>query len=315
MADTSKFVISGFYDEISSDLQTQIDVVKELSEGYMCPRSINGKNISAYSVEEFERDIKPLLDNSGIRFSSIGSPIGKIGLYDDEAFESQKKKLANLIKIAQLMDCKYIRVFSFFVNKKGDYSEYFPVVVKKLKEFIKIAEGSGVVLLHENEKKIYGDTPERCLQLAKELFCDSFKLAFDSSNYIQCKCEPYAAYEMLKDYTVYYHVKDCSPEGVEVPLGMGDGRYPEILADLVKRGYEGFITMEPHTLKYALTKRLFFFLPIAYLIPPIRYYRRVFKRIDKNLGKGRLQSVGRKEIFVVQYTALKKMLADIEAKA
>lgn len=311
MSDVSKMKISGFYDEVSSDLQVQIKTVSELNEKYICPRLINGKNISSFTPEEFAKNIKPVLDNAGIGFSSIGSPIGKVDIYDDAGFASQKEKLKNLIEIAKMMNCKYIRVFSFFVNPKGDYNQYFPVVVEKLKTFIKIAEGSGVVLLHENEKKIYGDTPERCLQLAKELCCDTFKLAFDSSNYIQCKCEPYEAFKLLKDYTVYYHIKDCSPEGVEVPLGMGNGSYFEILSDLAAEGYDGFLTLEPHTQKYAILKKAVFFLPFVSLIPPLRYYRRVFKRIDKNAGIGRLKNVSSKEVFIWQYDALKQMLSKI----
>ena len=82
--------ISGFYDEVSSDLETQLKLMKKLGESYICPRGVNGRNISSYTAAEFERDIKPVLDSYGAKFSSIGSPIGKIGLYDDEAYERQK---------------------------------------------------------------------------------------------------------------------------------------------------------------------------------------------------------------------------------
>ena len=80
----SKFTISGFYDEVSVDLNTQIGEIKQLGESYLCPRSVNGKNIADYTAEEFERDIKPILDKEGIMFSSIGSPIGKVNI-DDES--------------------------------------------------------------------------------------------------------------------------------------------------------------------------------------------------------------------------------------
>ena len=41
----SKIKISGFYDEVSSNLKTQLDLMKELGESYICPRNINGKSI------------------------------------------------------------------------------------------------------------------------------------------------------------------------------------------------------------------------------------------------------------------------------
>ena len=89
----------------------------------MCPRVVDGKNIADYTAEEFAANIKPRLDAAGIKFSSIGSPIGKIGLYDDAAYEAQLAKLEELVKICKLMDCKYIRMFSFRVKQGGDYGK------------------------------------------------------------------------------------------------------------------------------------------------------------------------------------------------
>lgn len=308
--------ISGFYDEVSSDLRVQLELMKKLGERYICPRNVNGKNIAEYTAEEFLTDVKPVLDEYGASFSSIGSPIGKIGLYDDEAYEKQCGQLRELVKIANAVNCRYIRIFSFHVDPKGDYAEYKPVVMKKLKGFRDIAEEGGVVLLHENEKKIYGDVPSRCLEIYEELGNDNFRLAFDASNFIQCGAKPAEAYALLKDYCVYYHVKDCSPEGVEVPIGMGDGGYREMLADLVvNRGYDGFFTLEPHTAKYALLKNAFNVLfPIAALIPAVKNFHKVFLRIDKAYGIKRFEKVSREKVFVWQYEGLKKLLAEVGAK-
>ena len=250
--------ISGFYDEASSDLREQCELIKSFGEGYLCPRVVNGRNISTYTAEEFEKEIKPVLDEYGVKFSSIGSPIGKIDLYDDEAYEGQLKKLEELVKICKIMGCKYIRMFSFHVDAKGNYDEYFPVVVKKIRGFLEKVKGTDVILLHENEKKIYADTPERVLKLYKEINDPQFQLAFDASNFIQCNCNAPQAYEMLKEYVVYYHIKDCSPEKVEVPIGLGEGGYDNMIHDLiVNRKYDGFMTLEPHTGKYAEAKIIF----------------------------------------------------------
>lgn len=310
----AKITISGFYDEVDGSLDKQIALLKELGETYMCPRTIDGKNISAYTVEEFAEKIKPRLDANGIKFSSIGSPIGKVGLKDETGFEKQKNQLKELIKIAQLMDCKYIRIFSFFVDSKGDFAEYKPIVFKKLKEFIDIAEDSGVVLLHENEKGIYGAKADKCLEIAKEFYGKNFALAFDSSNFVQCDDRPLEAYKLLKEYVKYIHVKDCSKYKVEVPLGMGEGDYKEIFTDLVEQGFEGFATMEPHTLKYALLKKPFYAMPFVSLIPPLKHYRKVFRSIDKAYGKKAFQTVTRKEVFLWQYENLTKLLKEVGAR-
>lgn len=307
--------ISGFTDEISSSLDEQLRVAKSLGMEYICPRSINGENISAFTLRRFEEEVKPVLDEKGIKFSSIGSPIGKCDIDDEEAFEKQVKQLSELVKIAEVMHCRYIRIFSFRVAPVADYSVYSDKVISKLKKFKECVQGTDVVLLHENEKKIYGDTPERCLELFRALGDEHFKLAFDASNYIQCKCDPKAAYDMLKEHVVYYHVKDCSPEGVEVPLGMGGGNYKEMLADLVNSGYSGFMTLEPHTAKYSVLKNAFNVLaPIAALIPPVKYFHRVFRRIDKATGTKMFQGVSRETVFRWQHERLVAMLKETGAE-
>lgn len=305
----NKFTISGFYDEISSDLNTQISVIKELNEKYLCPRSINGKNIADYSAAEFEKEIKPVLDKNGILFSSIGSPIGKVNIDDEAGFEKQKKQLVELVKIAQMMNCKYIRMFSFFYGGR-DPESCFDTVLKKTKEFLEIVKGSGVYLMHENEKKVYGDEPQRCLKLYKAVNNPEFVLCFDASNYVQCDIDPITAFEMLKDYTVYYHIKDCSEYKVEVPLGTGKGNYPYILSELKKRNYDGFLTLEPHTLKYSIMKPLVYFIPFAALA--MKNFFKAFRKIDKDMKVSFFKKVSRKQVFLWQYNNLKKMLSELK---
>jgi Sugar phosphate isomerases/epimerases len=297
--------ISGFTDEISGVLDEQLAVMKKLSQKYMCPRVIDGKNIADYTAEEFSKKILPRLEKAGVKFSSIGSPIGKVELSDEDGYRAQIEKLKNLVEIAKLTDCKYIRTFSFFVGKNCNYDECFPNVVEKIKGFMKVVEGTSVVLLHENEKKIFGDTPERVLKLYKAIDSPQYKLCFDASNYIQCGCDPWAAYQATKPYTVYYHMKDCT-DGVEVPLGMGQGQIERILTDLIGGGYDGFLTLEPHTAKYAVLKKLFYVCPLFALA--IKNSRRVFKEIDKNMGVKTFQSVSREEVYVWQFNNLKELL-------
>lgn len=303
----SKITISGFYDEISGRLSDQICVLHELGEQYMCPRNLNGKNIADYTFDEFERDVYPVLQKENVRFSSIGSPIGKVGIDDEEGFEKQKKQLAELVRIAQLTDCRYIRIFSFFYGDKKP-EDCHEKVVARLKELLAVVKGSGVKLLHENEKKIYGDVPERVLKIYNDINDEDFVLCFDASNYVQCDVDPKQAFDALKDYVVYYHIKDCSSYKVEVPLGLGEGCYEYIFDELKKRGYEGFMTLEPHTFKYALFKPIVNFVPFAALA--MKDYFKAFRTVDKKMHRCYFACASRKEVFLWQYRNLKKMLGE-----
>ncbi len=301
----SKFTISGFYDEVSTDLSAQIAEIKKLGESYLCPRSVDGKNIADYTAEEFAKYVKPILDKNEIKFSSIGSPIGKIDIDDEVGFESQKKKLVELVKIAQMMDCKYIRAFSFYYGDR-DPDTIFDKVLEKTKQFVEIVKGSGVKFMHENEKLIYGDVPERVLKLYNAINDEDFVLCFDASNYVQCDVNPQEAFDMLKDLTVYYHIKDCSEFKVEVPVGTGKGCYDYIFAQLKERNYEGFVTMEPHTWKYAVMKIPVYFIPFMPLI--MSNYFKAFRLIDKAMKVSACKKISRRQVFEWQYENLKKLI-------
>ncbi len=304
-----KVTISGFYDEVSTSLDSQIALLNELGEKYLCPRLVDGKNIADYTVEEFVEKVKPRLDKNGIKFSSIGSPIGKVDVNDEEGFNKQLSQLAELVKIAEVMGCKYIRMFSFFMPKNCDPQMYRDTVLRKLTAFLEVVEGTDVVLLHENEKEIYGDTYERCLDLYHTLNHPQFKLIYDASNYIQVGCNPNVAYEAVKEYVVYYHMKDCDAEtNVEMPLGLGFTDYKSIFKDLEARSFEGFMTLEPHTAKYALGRRVMGFLPFLKFVKPDFY--KGFKKIDKKLGISLWKKLTLKDVFVMQYDNLKRFLAE-----
>ena len=154
--------------------------------------------------------------------------------------------------------------------------------------------------------RIYGDTPEKALALYNTLNHPGFALCYDASNYIQCGVDSWEAHRQTKRYTVYYHMKDCA-EGIEVPLGTGEGRIPELLADLNASGYGGFLTLEPHTLQYALLKRAFRLLPFA----TNTRRGRVFRQIDREMGVKGLQPVSRAQVFAWQHQNLVSMLEEI----
>ena len=300
--------ISGFYDEITFSLDGQIAVLKELGEQYMCPRLINGKNIANYTFEEFKENVYPVLQSNSIKFSSIGSPIGKVDIDDEAGYEKQKKQLAELIKIAQLMECKYIRVFSFFYGKRDPYS-IEEKVIEKMRGFLEIARDSGVTLMHENEKQIFGDVPDRVMKIYNALHDEGLELCYDASNYVQCTVDPTEAFDLLVDKVVYYHIKDCSKYKVEVPLGTGLGNYEHIFSVLAERGYDGFFTLEPHTAKYSKLKLPVYLIPFMPLI--LNKFYKAFRQIDKDMNRKFLQKASTKEVFLWQYQNLKKFIEKV----
>ncbi len=234
--------ISGFSDEIASDITTQFSVLKKLGIKYFEPRGVDGKNISELSIEE-ATELKKRMDNEGIKVSSIGSPIGKIEIKDD--FEPHFKTFKNVVAVAKILGTNYIRIFSFY-NDNNWSDEVREEIISRLKRMLEYAKNEGVILLHENEKDIYGDVAEHCLDIMQELYCDNFKAVFDPANFVQCGVDTKKAYEMLKPYIAYMHIKDAQSDGSVVPSGYGEGNVEYILKDLFQNGYDGFLSLEPH---------------------------------------------------------------------
>ena len=240
-----KYHISGFSDEIDSDIKVQFEHLNKLGIKYFEPRGINGTNISALTLDE-AKQLKETMDKYGINASSIGSPIGKIGIKDE--FEPHLEKLAHTIEIAKILGTKYIRVFSFFIPKEDDPAIYRDEVMARMKAMTALAGKEGVILLHENEKDIYGDIAVRCKDILDTVDSDNLRAVFDPANFVQCGQVTYPdAYEMLKDHVVYMHIKDALfADSSVVPAGHGDGRVRDILQALSDRNYDGFLSLEPH---------------------------------------------------------------------
>ncbi|GKX31450.1 hypothetical protein SH1V18_39300 [Vallitalea longa] len=240
----SQFVLTGFSDEISPDFSVQLEEMKKLGIEYIEIRGVNGKNIVEHSIKEVNK-IKKEMDSIGIKVSAIGSPIGKIKITDD--FENHFETFKHIIEIAKVLETKYIRMFSFYIET-ADVLRYRDEVIKRLKILVNYAEQQDIILLHENEKDIYGDIPERCLDLYNTINSSHFQLIFDPANYVQCNITTYPnAFNTLKDKVTYYHIKDAvNATGEVVPSGKGDGHIFEIISELKNCGYKGFLSLEPH---------------------------------------------------------------------
>jgi len=240
-------LLSGFADEIDSDFETQLQTVTQLQMHALCLRSAGGVNIADFTEEKAEHRLVPLLLRYGVSVSCIGSPIGKVGIEDDEGWEKQLQTLSRLCDIAALLRCGRIRVFSFYIPEGKDPFVFYPKVLSRMQNMIRIAQEKNMVLLHENEKEIYGDNTERCVQLMEALASPYFQFAFDPANFVQCGVDPLTAWEALKHYSLELHVKDALFEtGENVPCGSGDGRLPEIVKDSLCTGICKAFTLEPH---------------------------------------------------------------------
>jgi sugar phosphate isomerase/epimerase len=244
----AQFILSAFADEYSTNLDNQIAGLKQNGMGCIEIRGVNGKNISALDRDELI-SAKEKLTEGGIKVSAIGSPIGKIEITDD--FEEHKKLFKKITEAAKILETNLIRVFSFYIPSPDAADDYRDEVFKRLDYLITAADKDGLTLCHENEAKIYGESPERCLDLLRN-FGGRLKCVFDPGNFVLggYKTYPYA-YNMLKPYIRYFHIKDAKYDGTVVIPGKGDAKIFEILKDFADGAGTVLVTLEPH-LRYFL---------------------------------------------------------------
>lgn len=241
--------ISCFADEIDPSVEKQIALLSELGIGAIEFRSGDGKGVADYTIQEAE-SLKKRLDTAEIRVSAVGSPIGKIGIEED--FAPHLAKLEHIIELSEVWETDLIRCFSFYLPEGADPAGYQNEVFARTEQMVELAARHGKTLLHENEKGIYGDTAPRCLELMQRFCGASYQATFDFANFVQCGQDTLEAWELLKDFVAYVHVKDaCMGSGEVVPAGCGDGHVKEILTALDEKGFTGFLSLEPHLADFA----------------------------------------------------------------
>lgn len=232
--------IYAFADEASPWMQEQIAAMKENNIDGLEIRNVDKVNVADISDSK-AREVKKMMDEANLKVWSIGSPIGKIDMEKDD-FLLHTEKFKRTLETAEILGAENIRLFSFFTpqENRGDYKNQ---VIERLAEFLELAKNSKITLCHENEKGIYGDIPERCLEIHRAL--PEMKAIFDPANYIQCGVDTLMAWEMLKPYVKYLHIKDALTDGSVVPAGKGAGNISYILDAFRKNGGE-CVTIEPH---------------------------------------------------------------------
>jgi len=243
------FTLTGFTDEINKDFDIQMAGAKKYGLTHIEMRGIDGISVGEFDKEKI-KPYKKKLDENGIKVSAIGSPMGKIRVNED--FDSHLVAFKNMLDVAQAVEAKYIRLFSFYPPEIGeDPTPYRDEVLRRMNEFVKAAKGTGVMLLHENEKNIYGDIADRCVDLVESIGSDNLRVIFDPANFVHCGEETFpSAFNKLKNYIEYMHIKDAKRDSGNYPSGQGEARVKDILQALKDMGYNGFLSLEPHLSRF-----------------------------------------------------------------
>lgn len=245
--------LTGFADEVSQDLEKQIQVTKELEWNAIEARSVWGTNIHDISEKDFER-VRRVLDDAEVRVNCFGSTIANWSKRVSDPFDISIAEVERAIPRMHALETKLIRIMSYArcLGEEQNKEERF----RRLREICGRFIDAGITPVHENCMNYGGMSWCHSLELIDNV--PGMKLVFDTGNpVISEDCskmtgetqDPAEFFKQVKKHIAYIHIKDARLEnGAESFLypGDGDACILQILQMLYDSNYQGGISIEPH---------------------------------------------------------------------
>lgn len=266
-------------DQIDLDLEKALRIIAEHGYSTIELHSVFNKPVEVLSIEEAKK-AKRLIDAYGMNVSNLAStfffmcPLYEqdiVSLFNEKfhCIEGDYNKHLDLIenacKVAQVFNCKKIRVFPFRFpdNRKPPFGtkEDMRWICDRMQQACKIASKYQCELILENCPYSHCPKGEMTYTLLKMCNCDNLKLLWDPANsYRAVKSNvetqylnkslideleliyPYIAHIHIKDY----HFDDCYEKPfVHKPIYSGDIDFDELIDFLKKHGYNQTLSLEP----------------------------------------------------------------------
>ena len=245
--------LTGFADEVSSNIEDQIRVTKELGWNAIEARSIGESNIHDISDADFENVCKALLDN-GIHINCFGSAIANWSKKISDPFEISLQEVERTISRMQRLNVKLVRIMSY--SRCTGSEQYAEERFRRLKVICDKFLEAGITPLHENCMNYGGMSWMHTLELIDNI--SGLRLVFDTGNPViskdyskteDRKQDSLEFFKKIHEHVEHIHIKDVFLDGDKecfVFPGEGDAKIVDILKELKHMNYNGGISIEPH---------------------------------------------------------------------
>lgn len=283
-------LLSGFCDEASAtkSIDQQFAVVSALGMRHFALRFVDAgqgiKNVAQLSDAELH-SVREKMKEYRLNVSSIGSPIGKVKLFDfDDGTPTRHiaqsayldSEVTRVCQIAQALGARLIRGFSFYPPRDTNPEPFMDRAVERLSEIVARCADHDLIYGLEVEANLVGRNGWLIRELSDRINHPALVLVFDGAN---LAVQGYSASEIFDQYLAmkpglgWLHVKDYCADPASrvvggqvdedrldrfVPVGSGDSTYERILRDVRGSLHEWderlktlriagvFLELEPH---------------------------------------------------------------------
>jgi len=268
-----KLALNGMTFSATDDLESTLNIAKGFNiknlELWAHNIEDDGDIVQEYAYKGKDiKSAKSILEKHDINVCCVAFGCG----FDKEFVKQQElftKELIRAIEVAADFEAEIVNHYCDYVLRSIEID--FPLLEKYWEPAVRRAEQLGVILALENEGLDVTRTPKNVLSIIKHFDSKNFKTNFDATNYYQSSNEPFPySYEILKGHIVYVHIKNgcvynplyCKDEkwigGKMTGFYEGEDIYylqaedgivnnDGLLSRLESDGYNGYVTLEPHT--------------------------------------------------------------------
>lgn len=256
---------TGLADEAARDLPTQIAITRELGWSHIESRQVDGVLLHELTNAAFARVVAQL-DGSGVGINCLASGIANWGTSIDEPFDRTLGEVRRSIARMTRLGIPLVRIMSFAIREdaagRALPDQHEAERFRRLREIHAMFTDAGLTPVHENCMNYGGMGWTYTQRLLDEV--PGLKLVFDTGNPVHSddhsaaphpdgrlpKQSAWEFYRNVRDHVIYIQVKDGRMTGPDEDIhtwpGEGDGDVRRILADMLARGYDGGISIEPH---------------------------------------------------------------------
>ncbi|MBL8855337.1 MAG: sugar phosphate isomerase/epimerase [Planctomycetaceae bacterium] len=263
VATSTKVTLSGFSDEAAWDktVDQQFSAMAALGLRFTSLRFIDMghgiKNMMQLDDAEVDACVKKLAQY-GLSVATLGSPIGKVKLLDEEDGTKNRyvpfakylaEDVTHACRLANRLGTRLIRGFSFYHPKGSDPEQHLPQVIDQLGQIADVCAQHGLVYGLEVEANLVGQTGFWMARLYQGVGRDNLLLIFDAAN---LSTQGYSGQQVYEHYLAmkpglgWLHIKDYKHPGPVkrlehvdeealkhfVPADQGDSGHELVLRDL-----------------------------------------------------------------------------------